>query len=252
MRNRIVLLALCAGLVSGGLAFAQDGDKTITFWHHTYTVATDWDARGRQPSTWRTIPACRSTSSSIRTATTRCACRAAIAAGDPPDILNVLDYLFPEFYEKGWLAPVDPEAFGVSTQQEVVDLFVHPALVGHGVRRAGVRRAGRVQHVRAVPQPGDVRGGRSGRFGPVGTVAGARGHMGRVLRPAELGRDAERGTAPSSGSASTGSGGWTRSGTPSSSGTSPPSMAATSSTTTTWSRSTRRPVSRRSRTRGTG
>ena len=99
---------------------------------------------------------------------------------------------------------------------------------GNGIRRAGIRRAGRVQHVRAVPQPGDVRGGRPGRIGAVGTVAGTRGDLGRVLRPAELGRDAERGRRPSSGSASTGSGGWTRSGTPSSSGTSPPSTAATS------------------------
>ena len=132
MRHRIVLLALCAGLVSGGFAFAppRRQTKTSPFWHHTYTVATDWMREQGGPRTWRTTPACRSTSSSIRTGDYEVRLRAAIAAGDPPDILNVLDYLFPEFYEKGWLAPVDPGAFGVSTQQDVVDLFVNPALEG--------------------------------------------------------------------------------------------------------------------------
>ena len=129
MRNRIVLLALCAGLVSGGLAFAQDGDKTITFWHHTYTVATDW-MREQAAKYLEDHPGLQIDIIEYPHGDYEVRLRAAIAAGDPPDILNVLDYLFPEFYEKDWLAPVDPEAFGVSTQQEVVDLFVHPALEG--------------------------------------------------------------------------------------------------------------------------
>ena len=129
MRNRIVLLALCAGLVSGGFAFAQDGDKTITFWHHTYTVATDW-MREQAAKYLEDHPGLQIDIIEYPHGDYEVRLRAAIAAGDPPDILNVLDYLFPEFYEKGWLAPVDPGAFGVSTQQDVVDLFVHPALEG--------------------------------------------------------------------------------------------------------------------------
>ena len=179
----------------------------------------------RRPSTWRTIPACRSTSSSIRTATTRCAC----ARPSRPEIrrtssrarLPVSRILREGLAGRGRSGRVRREHPAGRRRP------VRPSGPGgHGVRRASLRRAGRVQHVRAVPQPGDVRGGRPGRIGAVGTVAGARGHVGRVLRPAELGRDAERGRRHRADRLQL-VWGWTRSGTPSSSGTSPPSTAAT-------------------------
>ena len=134
MRKRFVLPAVVAGLLTGAIAFAegeveQAGEKTITFWHHTYTVATDW-MREQAATYLEDHPGLQIDIIEYPHGDYEVRLRAAIAAGDPPDILNVLDYLFPEFHEKGWLAPVDPGAFGVSTQQEVVDLFVHPALEG--------------------------------------------------------------------------------------------------------------------------
>ncbi|MCO5242967.1 MAG: extracellular solute-binding protein [Anaerolineae bacterium] len=55
---------------------------------------------------------------------------AVISAGNPPDIINLLDYLFPQYHAKGLLAPVDPAAFEVADQQGVIDSFEKPALEG--------------------------------------------------------------------------------------------------------------------------
>ena len=121
----LVCFMVILGTVSVGMA-----QKTkIVFWHHTYTVATDW-MREQVKVYQKTHPDVDVEIIEYPHGDYEVALRSAIAAGNPPDILNILDYLFPEFYKKGWLAPVDPQAFGVADQQGVVDLFESPCLEG--------------------------------------------------------------------------------------------------------------------------
>ncbi|MBE3597550.1 MAG: sugar ABC transporter substrate-binding protein [Limnochordaceae bacterium] len=54
----------------------------------------------------------------------------AFAAGNPPDIINLLDYLFPKYVAKGLLAPVEPTAFGVRSLDELRALYEPRALDG--------------------------------------------------------------------------------------------------------------------------
>lgn len=108
---------------------AETGRVKITFWHHTYTVATDW-MREQVKEYQKTHPNVDIEIIEYPHGDYEVKLRSAIAAGNAPDIINVLDYLFPEFYQKGWLAPVDPAAFGVADQQGVLDLFEKPALEG--------------------------------------------------------------------------------------------------------------------------
>jgi len=101
----------------------------ITFWHHTYTVATDWmkeviaEYEEQNPNV--TIELVEYPHGDYEVALL-----AAIAAGDPPDIINLLDYLFPQYHANNLLAPVDPAAFGVADQQGVIDEFEYPSLEG--------------------------------------------------------------------------------------------------------------------------
>jgi len=109
---------------------APAGEKTkITFWHHTYTVATDW-MRGKIAEYEKMNPNVEIELVEYPHGDYEVKLLAAIAAGDPPDIINLLDYLFPKYNAKGLLAPVDPAAFGVADQQGVLDLFEKPALDG--------------------------------------------------------------------------------------------------------------------------
>lgn len=55
---------------------------------------------------------------------------ASISAGDAPDIINLLDYLYPSYVERELLAPVDPAAFGGETLDDVRALYVPKALEG--------------------------------------------------------------------------------------------------------------------------
>jgi len=102
---------------------------TITFWHHTYTVATDW-MRQQVKEYQKDHPNVNIEIVEYPHGDYEVKLRVAIAAGNPPDIINLLDYIFPEFYEKGWLAPVEPNSFGVEDQQGVIDLFEKPCLEG--------------------------------------------------------------------------------------------------------------------------
>lgn len=111
------------------IAFAEDAPVKITFWHHTYTVATEW-MREQAKEYQKDHPNVEIEIIEYPHGDYEVALRSAIAAGNPPDIINILDYLFPEFYENGWLAPVDPTSFGVEDQQSVIDLFEEPCLEG--------------------------------------------------------------------------------------------------------------------------
>ena len=47
----------------------------------------------------------------------------AFAGGQGPDVFWAGDWMMPQFVNNGIVAPVDPTAFGVQTQEEFVDLF---------------------------------------------------------------------------------------------------------------------------------
>jgi multiple sugar transport system substrate-binding protein len=126
-----ILLALpifAAGSKEGATA-AANGPVHVTFWHHTYTVATDW-MREQIKAYQKSNPNVTVDIVEYPHGDYEVKLRSAFAAGNPPDIINVLDYLFPEFYANGWLAPVDPSAFGVKDQKGVSDLYVKPCLDG--------------------------------------------------------------------------------------------------------------------------
>lgn len=55
---------------------------------------------------------------------------AAIAAGEAPDLINVLDYLYPKFISKGMLAEANYEAMGVKTLDDMKALYAPGALDG--------------------------------------------------------------------------------------------------------------------------
>ena len=106
------------------------GEKTkITFWHHTYTVATDW-MRGKIAEYQAANPNVEIELVEYPHGDYEVKLLSAISAGNPPDIVNLLDYLLPKYHANGLLAPVDPAAFDVADQQGVIDAFEKPALEG--------------------------------------------------------------------------------------------------------------------------
>jgi len=77
------------------------GEKVkLTFWHHTYTVATDWmkkkiaEYEAANPNVEVELVEYPHGDYEVKLL-------AAISAGNPPDIINLLDYLFPKYYAKG-------------------------------------------------------------------------------------------------------------------------------------------------------
>ncbi len=126
-----LVLSACAPVAQapGAQPSVADGKIKLTFWHHTYTVATDW-MRGKIAEYEAMNPNIEIELIEYPHGDYEVKLLAAISAGNPPDIINLLDYLFPQYYEKGLLAPADPAAFGVADQQGIIDLFEKPALDG--------------------------------------------------------------------------------------------------------------------------
>ncbi|MBW7885528.1 MAG: sugar ABC transporter substrate-binding protein [Caldilineaceae bacterium] len=126
-----MLLTACVPVAQAPAAPpAAAGEQVkLTFWHHTYTVATDW-MQGKIAEYQAMNPNVEIELVEYPHGDYEVKLLAAISAGNPPDIINLLDYLFPKYYDKGLLAPVDPAAFGVADQQGVIDLFEKPALDG--------------------------------------------------------------------------------------------------------------------------
>lgn len=109
---------------------ASSGEPVkITFWHHTYTVATDW-MREKIAEYEKQNPNVKVELIEYPHGDYEVALLAAIAAGDPPDIINLLDYLLPKYHENNLLAPVDPAAFGVADQQGVIGILRGALLEG--------------------------------------------------------------------------------------------------------------------------
>lgn len=110
-------------------AEAADEPVKIVFWHHTYTVATDW-IREKAAEYQVDHPNVEVEVVEYPHGDYEVKLRSAISAGNAPDIVNVLDYLFPEFYANDWLAPAPPTAFGAEDTQGILDQFEAPALTG--------------------------------------------------------------------------------------------------------------------------
>ncbi len=82
---------------AGEQAAAPAGEKVkLTFWHHTYTVATDW-MRGKIAEYQEMNPNVEIELVEYPHGDYEVKLLAAISAGDPPDIINLLDYLFPKY-----------------------------------------------------------------------------------------------------------------------------------------------------------
>ena len=115
---------------SRGAASAQaDNPVSLTFWHHTYPPADEFI------QTKIDEYAAENPNVSIELVTYphgdyETKLLAAISAGDAPDIINLLDYLYPRYVGDGLLAAVDPAAFGGSTMDDVRALYVDKALEG--------------------------------------------------------------------------------------------------------------------------
>lgn len=111
-------------------AAAQADEKVaLTFWHHTYPPADDFIQKKIDEYT----AANPNISISLVTyphGDYETKLLASISAGDAPDIINLLDYLFPRYTSRNLLAPVDPAAFGGSTMDDVRALYVDRALEG--------------------------------------------------------------------------------------------------------------------------
>jgi len=115
---------------SRGVAVAQsDEPVNLTFWHHTYPPADEFiqtkidEYTAANPNI--TVELVTYPHGDYETKLL-----AAISAGDAPDIINLLDYLYPQYVSRDLLAEVDPVAFGGSSMDDVNALYVPDALSG--------------------------------------------------------------------------------------------------------------------------
>jgi ABC-type glycerol-3-phosphate transport system substrate-binding protein len=127
IRSAICLGALSAvaTIAAASTAFAVE----LTFWHHTYPPARTFIEKKAAEFTAQhpdiTIKLHDDPHGDYEVKLL-----SAIAAGNPPDIVNVLDYLFPQYGKRGILAEVDPAAFGVKSATELEALYQPQALSG--------------------------------------------------------------------------------------------------------------------------
>lgn len=119
------LLAGLTGVALCGTALAAE----ITFWHHTYPLADEFiqemaaEYMEQNPDVTIHFHDEPHGDYEVRLL-------AAIAAGNPPDIVNLLDYLFPLYVSRDILAPLDAEPFGEESIEAVRDLYMPDALSG--------------------------------------------------------------------------------------------------------------------------
>lgn len=126
-RKTLLASALATATLFAGAstAFAVE----LTFWHHTYPPARTFIEKKAAEYTAQhpdvTIKLHDDPHGDYEVKLL-----AAIAAGNPPDIVNVLDYLFPQYATRGILAEVDPQAFGAASAAELEALYQPQALSG--------------------------------------------------------------------------------------------------------------------------
>jgi len=123
--------SLCAALLASSFfALGQGANATeLTFWHHTYPPARDFiekkaaEYTAQHPDIIIKLHDDPHGDYEVRLL-------AAIAANNPPDIVNVFDYLFPQYASRGILAEVDHSAFGASSAEELAARYQEKALSG--------------------------------------------------------------------------------------------------------------------------
>ena len=108
-------------------AFAEP--VTLTIWHHTYPPAEDF-IKQKAAEYSKTHPDVSFKFQSDPHGDYEVKLAAAIAAGEAPDLINVLDYLYPKFVAKGILAEADYKAMGVTSLDDMKALYSPGALDG--------------------------------------------------------------------------------------------------------------------------
>ena len=121
--------ACLAVLSTAGSAGAADETVNLNFWHHTYPPAAKFieekaaEFTAQHPNVKITLHEDPHGDYEVKLL-------AAIASGNPPDIINVLDYLFPLYGSKKILAPVDAAAFGAASMDDLRARYMPEALSG--------------------------------------------------------------------------------------------------------------------------
>ncbi|MFT4162322.1 ABC transporter substrate-binding protein [Shinella sp.] len=127
IRKSAYIAALSAATVLSASSMAAAVE--LTFWHHTYPPAREFIEKKAAEFTAQhpdiTIKLHDDPHGDYEVKLL-----AAIAAGNAPDIVNVLDYLFPQYAGRGILAEVDNAAFGVKDAAELEALYQPQALSG--------------------------------------------------------------------------------------------------------------------------
>src|ERR1700748_1761377 len=104
----------------------------LTIWHHTYPPAEEFIKQKATEFT-KLNPDVTFKFESDPHGDYEVKLFAAFAGGNAPDIINVLDYLYPKFVQKKLLAEISLPAFGVKSKEELEALYEPGALVGNTV-----------------------------------------------------------------------------------------------------------------------
>ncbi|MEQ8965018.1 MAG: sugar ABC transporter substrate-binding protein [Azospirillaceae bacterium] len=123
------LTAALASAVSLAALAAPATAAEITFWHHTYPPADEL-IQEKAAEYMAEHPDVTIRFQDEPHGDYEVKLLASIAAGNPPDIVNLLDYLFPQYATRGILAPLDPEAFGQESMDAVREMYMPAALSG--------------------------------------------------------------------------------------------------------------------------
>jgi len=121
-------MAVSAGTLAC-LWSAQVSAAELTLWHHTYPPAEEFIKQKAAEYT-KLHPDVTFKFESDPHGDYEVKLLAAIASGSPPDMINVLDYLYPKFVAKGLLAEISLPAMGVKTKEELEALYAPGALAG--------------------------------------------------------------------------------------------------------------------------
>lgn len=114
---------------TAGVGATSNEKVKLVFWHHTYPPATEW--MKQKIAEWET----KNPNVSIELVEYphgdyEVKLLSAISAGNAPDIMNLLDYLFPKYISKNLLAPAAPQAFNVADSAGIQALYEGRALEG--------------------------------------------------------------------------------------------------------------------------
>ena len=127
IRKSAYIAALSAATILSATSIAAAVE--LTLWHHTYPPAREFIEKKAAEFTTKN-PDITIKLHDDPHGDYEVKLLAAIAAGNAPDIVNVLDYLFPQYAGRGILAEVDNAAFGVGDATALEALYQPQALSG--------------------------------------------------------------------------------------------------------------------------